>query len=67
MIPYNELVKLGLEDADINTLQAIDDNVMKIDFFTNLLIKSHNYGFKKGVNESIKTMVEIQNEADTLK
>ncbi len=53
---YDELKEAGLSNVDIEMLKSIDENVMKIESIARLIIKSHNYGFKKGVNESIKFM-----------
>ncbi len=57
---FDRIKEIGLNDTDIEVLDNIDKNVMKIDNIINLMIKTHNYGFSKGVKESIKCMDTIQ-------
>lgn len=48
--------QLGLNESDTEILNSIDSSIIDI---TQLLIKVHNHGFKKGFNETIK---EVRNE-----
>ena len=53
----NDYKKLGLSEDCIKTLELINDSCTEAKIKA-LLIKAHNHGFKKGVNETIKTIKE---------
>lgn len=58
-----DLKKCGLSNADIDFIVGIHENAIKMDNIIDLIIRSHNYGFKKGVEQSVK-FIECQNSGE---